>query len=347
LNSKKQKKMKSILIVVAFIMVLVLPIQAQLAHDIGITEIIVPGDSAQIGDSVQVQVKVKNFGTNTLNVISIRYRVNGGSIFYSNNINLSNGLVSNADTIVSLSKKFKVPSSNFNFCAFSMLLNDANYTNDTLCKYIVATPANFDAGIDSAWVVPAWNDTTSLCGLDSAFIILRNYGLDTLTSIPIWCNLNNIPVSVDTWNGSLASGDTAIYCFITKFHSPIGQFLLSAEVHSNLDQNDCNDSASHVYIGIYDCEGIDESGSITFELLPAVPNPAQHSINLGYFLPSSGELRLSLYNALGQLQYQRVLNQDRGRQNLTLDVREWANGFYFYTLEFEGKSLSNKILIQH
>ncbi len=128
--------MKSILIVVAFIMVLVLPIQAQLAHDIGITEIIVPGDSAQIGDSVQVQVKVKNFGTNTLNVISIRYRVNGGSIFYSNNINLSNGLVSNADTIVSLSKKFKVPSSNFNFCAFSMLLNDANYTNDTLCKIL-------------------------------------------------------------------------------------------------------------------------------------------------------------------------------------------------------------------
>lgn len=64
------------------------------------------------------------------------------------------------------------------------------------------------------------------------------------------------------------------------------------------------------------------------------PNPFNPSTTISYEIPSSGFVKLKIYNSLGQ-EVKTLVNEFQGAGNykINVDAAEFANGLYFYTLK--------------
>ncbi|MCX6232873.1 MAG: T9SS type A sorting domain-containing protein [Bacteroidetes bacterium] len=62
-------------------------------------------------------------------------------------------------------------------------------------------------------------------------------------------------------------------------------------------------------------------------------------------LPSSGEVKFYIMNLYGQTLYSFNQKPDAGRHMLNLDLYDFSPGIYYYTLEFKGKRLIKKMVI--
>jgi hypothetical protein len=83
-----------------------------------------------------------------------------------------------------------------------------------------------------------------------------------------------------------------------------------------------------------------------FELAPVYPNPTQNIVNIGYNLPAAGTVNIVLKDILGRsLQQMPMGKQDAGNHNLRLDLSGYAAGIYFYTVNYEGVQITEKITL--
>lgn len=74
------------------------------------------------------------------------------------------------------------------------------------------------------------------------------------------------------------------------------------------------------------------------------PNPASEIANIDYSLsPSVGEAKLVFINVLGSTVGEYVL--EKNERKLSIRTSEYSNGFYFYQLYVDGKSLVTKKLL--
>ncbi len=72
------------------------------------------------------------------------------------------------------------------------------------------------------------------------------------------------------------------------------------------------------------------------------PNPAKgKTVILVEF--SSSEAVLSIYNVLGKLVEQRVISNDQKR--ITLDVSEYKEGIYLYSIEADGQKVTKRMTV--
>ena len=93
---------------------------------------------------------------------------------------------------------------------------------------------------------------------------------------------------------------------------------------------------------------------LSWKLEQNYPNPfgADHSLQgqaatvIRYHLPVSGQVRLTVYNTLGQVVKQLVnKKQPKGTHRVTFDAGNLPSGLYFYRLETKGRVLTRKMLI--
>ena len=76
----------------------------------------------------------------------------------------------------------------------------------------------------------------------------------------------------------------------------------------------------------------------------AYPNPAISFVNIDYALNKSYKnARISICNILGMNVYEQSLTAQEG--TATVDVSDFAQGVYFYTIQVDGKSVETKKLI--
>jgi len=77
-----------------------------------------------------------------------------------------------------------------------------------------------------------------------------------------------------------------------------------------------------------------------------VPNPAELSTSIPYFLPQSSEVGLRVVNLTGQLMFEQAITKmNQGVGNMELDVSNYAQGIYFYTFNIDGKNYTRKMVI--
>ncbi len=94
---------------------------------------------------------------------------------------------------------------------------------------------------------------------------------------------------------------------------------------------------------------VDDDGSIlpvNFEVAQNYPNPFNPTTSLRYSLPKAGEVRVEVFNVLGQSM--NVLQDGRreaGNHTLTFDASAYPSGVYFYRVDFDGKSETRKMLL--
>lgn len=83
-----------------------------------------------------------------------------------------------------------------------------------------------------------------------------------------------------------------------------------------------------------------------FSLGQNYPNPFNPSTEINFNIPSSGEVKLQVFNMLGQKVGVLIDGlKTKGSHSVTFDASGLSSGVYFYQLDFAGKTISNKMLL--
>lgn len=91
---------------------------------------------------------------------------------------------------------------------------------------------------------------------------------------------------------------------------------------------------------------VDLSKPSNFTLSQNYPNPFNPSTQITFSLPEQGNVVLQVFNMLGQ-SVQILVNEMRsaGQHTVPFDASHLSSGVYVYQLEFDGKILSNKMIL--
>ena len=308
-----------------------------LAKDAGVIAVVNPIGSTITGDDITLQVTLKNFGTDSLMMIPVGFRINGGATTQSTWTGI---LLPGATTNYTFPTTYVSPGSTYDICAFTKRQGDIYKFNDTTCVSMGVSPAALDAGV-VALISPT---ATTIFG-DSVAVTIRikNFGSTALTSIPLGYSRNGVQLFTTTWTGSLAAGDSLDYTFTKKYVSPLSLYSLCAYSMLPNDANALNDQKCLSPEGVI---GIDEFGYSGFKLWQNVPNPATGNTSIMYQIPQDGKVSFDLYNMFGQVIMSLEQEALAGQNTFEIDVDPMAVGVYYYAVTYEGKRLTKKMVIR-
>jgi hypothetical protein len=84
----------------------------------------------------------------------------------------------------------------------------------------------------------------------------------------------------------------------------------------------------------------------TFELLQNEPNPFNGSTQIGYVLPESGQVTLTLFDLTGRELFKQDLNGVKGLNKVDVNKDQvGAQGVVYYQIQFQGYTATKKMLI--
>jgi hypothetical protein len=93
--------------------------------------------------------------------------------------------------------------------------------------------------------------------------------------------------------------------------------------------------------------GIDRQDALaSFDLLQNYPNPFNPHTTISFYLPQSGAVSITVYNAQGELIDRLDARfRDRGYHSIIFDGTRVASGIYFYRIEARGFSKTRSMLL--
>ena len=315
-----------------------------ISKDAGVTAILSPTVPTQTGTPVTVQVTIKNFGSDTLQAIPVRYVVNQGSVVAET----WHGLLSPGGfTNYTFANTFITPGSTYSLCAFTKHAADIYWNNDTTCASFAILPPNHNVGVVSI-VLPTndgtpFVDTTQLGAQETVKITIKNFGLTTETSIPVIYKIGGNQIAAENWTGSLASGQSTDYQFTTKYTVPLGGYTLCAKTQLTGDVYSLDDENCVNYLG-YPL-GIDTYDYSKWDLLQNVPNPANNFTAIDFVLPLSGKVRIEIIDLLGNKIFVDENEYDAGKNQLNIDVKYFHSGIYFYSAIYKNMVRTKRMII--
>ncbi len=287
------------------------------SSDVGIVQILEPDVYTSSGSYASIKVVIKNYGFTTQTTIPLSYQRNNLTAV---NDTFVGSIAAGATQIFTFAEQLHIPNGNgFFLSAYTKLNTDAYIYNDTLSKTVticnVAT-----AGFINGPKFPASGSTA----------VYTIASLQNATSYN-WVYIPN----PGTANAQVINnGNSATLIF------DIGTIggVLSVNGLDSL----CSGTASTFIVNPV---GIDEIDEENFWLGQNMPNPTTGLTNVEYNLPTSGEVYFSIMNLLGQKVYTFIKNEEIGKHIIDLNVSDLPAGFYYYTIEFKGKRLVKKMLI--
>ncbi len=396
-----------------------------LPADGGVTAIITPNATQLVGDNVTVKVTVKNFGTDPLTNIPVKYKASTGSAIVSGTI--PGPLASGASIDYTFTQKYAVATSSFSICAFTTVTGDIYVQNDSSCRSVTVNPAANDVGIIEI-INPGASANTGQVIYPK--VVIKNFGTTPKTSIPLSYQRGSLTPVTGTWTGNtLNIGDTAHFTFTTPFTVPAGASISLAAfttlandayapnnkvtksvqicnmnisgitingpsnpdfgqtgvayfidsvstatsytwsysgtgvtINGNGTRNITIDIANNATNGILtvtasnaNCTSnpitksilisVNEIDGSNFWLGQNMPNPTNGLTTIAYSLPSTGEVSFNIVNLYGQSVYSFRNVVEEGRHMIDLNVNDLAAGVYYYTVEFKGKRLVKKMVV--
>ncbi len=91
--------------------------------------------------------------------------------------------------------------------------------------------------------------------------------------------------------------------------------------------------------------GINNSIPVVFGLYQNIPNPSETKTLIKYNLPTEGKVKLSIYNTLGKLVFEKKTEGIRGENDWELSTRDFSSGLYMYSIEYNGKVLTRRMVV--
>jgi hypothetical protein len=305
------------------------------AQDAGVKLIVNPAGSTVTGDSIQVEVLIRNYGSDTLTGIPVSYMVDGTVIATETWTGI---MPSDSIKSFTFSTKYAAPGSDYNICAYTQLAGDMVLFNDTACAMITATPGAIDAGVSS---VIAPSGQSSIGQPTEVKVYITNFGTNALTNIPVEYYLNGILKASETFSGTINPGDSALYTFTYKYISGSGLYTICAQTAMTADVNSANDRSCVSIVGT-SLEGAEQN---MFRVSQNQPNPAQSKTTIDFYIPKGGNVEFKIVNMLGSVVEQSDVNYSSGKHQIIIDANELDAGVYYYTLTFDGETKTFKMIV--
>lgn len=171
---------------------------------------------------------------------------------------------------------------------------------------------------------------------------IKNFGTDTLTSIPVSYRLDTgFPPQNGTWTGTLLPDSTVDYTFTQTYPGPSVGYELCAYTKITGDPYKGNDTTC-VLIGEV---GFEEETFNGVVLLQNIPNPASAQTEISFNLPAPGKCVLTLRNTLGELIQTTTIDGQSGKNSVNVDLSNLGQGIYVYTLEYKDVMLTRRLSV--
>ncbi|MFC2111478.1 GEVED domain-containing protein, partial [Bacteroidota bacterium] len=307
----------------------------KVANDPGVIAIITPIDSTQIASAETVEITIKNFGNDTLVSIPAYYQVDNNTAV---NETWTGSLAPGSIVNFTFTTNYLAPANDYTLCAWVTGVNPTYTHNDSVCKNVIAKTAPFDVGV---CYIEKPNDTLKC----EVIVWIKNYGLNAVSSVDIWWNINGFIKTYGTWTGSLNPNDSTQFTFPTVYPS-IGMVNLCSGTDYPGDLNPSNDSICKSALAVICDIGLSDIELNGFILNQNVPNPTNGMTKIDYLVPTSGKMRFDLMNLLGQSMQSQEKSVVAGKHTVDLFVGDLPNGVYYYSVIFEGKRLVKKMVIR-
>lgn len=251
------------------------------------------------------------------------------------------------------------------FLAFSFVLNEIN-AQAPACTYDYTWLA---LGKDGIWPDSATNFVSGTVGqpyIQNVTVKVpydttdATLGTVTFNRIELSTNLTNpvnynlppgLSLSCTPSNCKFPGNDTS--CLVI-YGTPttVGTYTLSFTLKTFVNEVPffaVNTSVVDYYVITINANtaGISDLTGSKFEVGQSVPNPANNSSKIQFVTPGSGKANLKLYNTLGTLVTEKFTEVNKGLNQFEVDCSGLTEGIYIYSVEYNGKSITKKMMVSH
>jgi hypothetical protein len=301
-----------------------------ISEDAGVEEVVSPVGYTASGSSVNVEIKITNYGTGTLTQIPVNYQVDNGNVVTQNWMGT---LAPGASTNFTFTSSFTATAS-YDLKTWTSLSNDSHWFNDSA---IVSMRKDMEM---VAIIRPQASEVFD----DSLTIIVqfRNNGSDTLTTCDFSYNVNGGTYTVETWTGTLAPEGIAFYTFNTKWKVPFGINNFCAKAALTGDTDASNDKLCKYVSGNV---GIVETGEEKMQILSNEPNPFSHQSIVNIYMPKRSRVQVRISDLSGRVLRTATHQLQAGENQLIIERGSLSPGVYFYELIQDKQRSTIRIMV--
>jgi parallel beta-helix repeat protein len=301
-----------------------------IANDAGIVSVVSPSSYTQIGNSFQVKVRIKNFGTQTLTSIPLYYRINSNpavAAIWSGSLAPGSSVDYTFTTPYTSTATYWVK-------AGTVLASDTYTFNDTASVYI-----NKDVALTTVFlpqVKEIIGDSVPVA------VSLQNFGTDTIYSLNLEYDGNVGYTITDSWSGVLAPNESTIFYFTKYYHVYTGISQVCARVIMSGDTKASNNETCKYVTGVV---GIPKSNSADFTLFQNSPNPFNDGTEINFEIPQKANVQFRIVDLFGRIIENREIKAIKGLNTIKINSKELTTGMYFYEIEYKSKVKRLKMLV--
>ncbi len=176
-----------------------------------------PQQNAPQGSNQTVVAKVKNMGSGNLTGFTVSYSLNQGPVQSAT----WNGILTPGGVTYVTLPAASIPAGYYTLCAWVIAPGDTTQNNDTMCVTLYGKPL-----YDAAAVLIVSPLSQHVQGQQLPVkVLIRNFGIDTLTSVPVGYRINGGNVVTTTYNGLLYPNATDTAHFPSIAMLPGSQFF--------------------------------------------------------------------------------------------------------------------------
>jgi|GEM_PF-4267034 len=171
-------------------------------EDLGVTAIIAPVSSCNLGAMELITVTVTNFSSTTVNNLSMGYKIDGAQFLEMTTLTVP----ANGSATYNYQRRADFSEiRDYELELFTAELDDCDHSNDTL--FVTVTHQS----CDDISLSDFETESDRICATSQEFTAeLTNLGMNTLTTATLQVLVNGSLISSEVWNGNLAQGESEI-----------------------------------------------------------------------------------------------------------------------------------------
>jgi hypothetical protein len=304
-------------------------------HDASTFTINAPGNSTPAGDQIQVKARFVNKGVQTITSLPISYQAGGNPAVTET----WSGTLATGDTLdYTFATAYTAPVNDYNLCIWTSLAGDVYYFNDTVCRFILSTPGKRDAGIQS---ITAPTGQVTIGGTIEVKVVLKNFGTDTLFTVPVEYRVNNLPLGNETFTGTILPGSTAPFTFASTYISPIGQTNVCVRTALSNDVFSGNDEKCELVVAT----GLEDLQGNNLKVGQNIPNPATDQTIIPLYAAHGGDVYLEVRDLTGKIVCKKSDKVAEGYNEILIITSGLSTGLYLYSVEMNGQTITRKMAV--
>lgn len=316
--------------------------------DLGVSEIITPGDLSSFKDTVRVIVRVKNYGANN-NTVKVKYTFDGVLIDSAYRL-VTPDLKIDSSIVMVFSKKFSTRQAGPHIIkAYTEIKkidinnkfvnDDFNNLNDTATITVISKDTS-DIGV-SYFAEPL--NGVAIKALTPVKVGVTNYGNLEAKSFKIYLKVNNRVKEVLNINTPLNGKQTKEFTFNYKMNPDSAVYFdVCATTTLYDDVLEANDSTCILVLTV----PVGVSNNVDNAILSVHPNPTSSELHFVMNLKKESDVNINIYDLTGRL----VKNATfpavaSGKQTLDMNFDELTEGTYLFVMFTNEKKYNGRFVI--